>query len=130
MESPVRENDSNLKTDAEKNTIIREVKDNILDNVTKYFQTELQTISQDYKTFGDMNNASKEFCVKMSNKVQDLITSMAEIQEQYIKIDNYLKEITKLESQVDDIEKITEELDIFSKALDERYPKTMSRLFF
>jgi len=29
-----------------------------------------------------MNNASKEFCVKTSNKVQDLITAMADIQEQ------------------------------------------------
>jgi len=33
-----------------------------------------------------MNNASKEFCVKMSNKVQDLITSMADIQKQCNKL--------------------------------------------
>jgi len=43
MESPVKDTDSNLKTDAEKNTIIKEVKENIFDNVMKYFQTEMQS---------------------------------------------------------------------------------------
>jgi len=43
MDSPIKGNDSNLKTDIEKETIIDEVKDNLFDNVMKYFQTELQS---------------------------------------------------------------------------------------
>jgi len=43
MDSPIKDQDSNLKTDEEKSIIIKEVKDNLFDNVIKYFQTELQS---------------------------------------------------------------------------------------
>jgi len=96
-------------------------------NIAAYLKGELTATTNDYKLLANMNAVCSNKYTEMSEVASGLTSFMKDLQQKYQDFKPYLDKIDEIDANVSELEKTVVLLDEYSKRLEWKFKKILTR---